>query len=113
MRKSLFPDDNAIQAIAETKQVEATALPPGPEKHKLQKEANSYKILSEAKSWLSGELRVEATAVVRGSCHSSRLAAPPAIGTPQNFNPMIMGHPKMRRDRSLFGRRDLTCGYHS
>jgi len=36
---------------------EADALPPGLEKRKLQKEANSYKILSEAKSWLSGELK--------------------------------------------------------
>jgi len=55
--KSLFPDDNAIKAIAQTKQAEADALPPGLEKRKLQKEANSYKILSEAKSWLSGELK--------------------------------------------------------
>jgi hypothetical protein len=56
-KKSLFPDDNAIRVMAETKQAEADALPPGPEKRKLQKEANSYRILSEAKSWLSGELR--------------------------------------------------------
>lgn len=55
--KSLFPDDNAIRAMAETKQAEADALPPGQEKRKLQKEANSYRILSEAKSWLSGELK--------------------------------------------------------
>jgi hypothetical protein len=34
---------------------EADALPAGPEKCKLQKEANSYKILAEAMSWLSGE----------------------------------------------------------
>jgi hypothetical protein len=36
---------------------EADALPDGsPEKQSLQKEANSYKILAEAKRWLSGDL---------------------------------------------------------
>jgi hypothetical protein len=55
--KSLFSDDNAIRVMAETKQAEADALPRGPEKRKLQKEANSYRILSEAKGWLAGELR--------------------------------------------------------
>jgi hypothetical protein len=56
-KKSLFPDDNAILVIAETKQSEADALPPGPEKRKLQKEANSYRILADAKSWLKGDLK--------------------------------------------------------
>jgi hypothetical protein len=55
--KSLFPNDDAIQAIARTKQVEADALPHGEEKRKRQKEATSYKILAEAKQWLSGELK--------------------------------------------------------
>jgi hypothetical protein len=55
--KSLFPSDDAIQAIARTKQVEADALSQGEEKRKRQKEANSYKILAEAKQWLSGELK--------------------------------------------------------
>jgi hypothetical protein len=55
--KSLFPNDNAIRLMAETKQAEADALPPGPEKRKLQKEANSLRILSEANAWLAGELR--------------------------------------------------------
>jgi hypothetical protein len=50
--RSLFPDDNAIRLMAETKQAEADALPPGPEKRKLQKEANSLRILSEAKAGL-------------------------------------------------------------
>ncbi|SHG53507.1 hypothetical protein [Bradyrhizobium erythrophlei] len=56
-KKTLFPDDNTIRGVAETKQAEADALPPGQEKRKLQKEANSYRILSEAKSWISGELK--------------------------------------------------------
>jgi hypothetical protein len=43
--KSLFPDDSEILAIAESKQAETDALPYGSEKHNLQKEANSYKIL--------------------------------------------------------------------
>jgi hypothetical protein len=30
--KSLFPDDSAIQIMAQTKQVQADALPHGPEK---------------------------------------------------------------------------------
>lgn len=55
--KSLFPDDDAIRLMAETRQAEADALPPGPEKRKLQKEANSYRILAEARGWLAGELR--------------------------------------------------------
>jgi hypothetical protein len=56
-KKSLFPDDNAILLIAQTKQAEADALPPGQEKRNLQKEANSYRILAEAKSWLKGDLK--------------------------------------------------------
>jgi hypothetical protein len=56
-KKSLFPDDNAILLIAQTKQAEADAHPPGPEKRTLQKEANSYRILAEAKSWLKGDLK--------------------------------------------------------
>jgi hypothetical protein len=56
-KKSLFPDDHAILLIAQTKQAEADALPPGPEKRKLQKEANSYRILAEANSWLNGDLK--------------------------------------------------------
>jgi hypothetical protein len=55
--KSLFPDDNAIRVMAETKQAEADVLPRGLEKRKLQKEANSYRIRSEAKGWLAGEPR--------------------------------------------------------
>jgi hypothetical protein len=55
--KSLFPDDSAIQTMAQTKQVQADALPHGPEKRKLQKEANSYKILAEARLWMSGDLK--------------------------------------------------------
>jgi hypothetical protein len=55
--KSVFPDDNTIRVMAANKQAEADALPPGPEKRELQKEANSYRILSEAKSWLAGELK--------------------------------------------------------
>jgi len=54
MRKNLFPDDNDIRVIAETKQAEADALPRGHEKRQLQKEANSYKILSEAEAWITG-----------------------------------------------------------
>ena len=46
--KSLFPDEREMLAIAETKQAEADALPFGSDKDNLQKEANSYKILSEA-----------------------------------------------------------------
>jgi hypothetical protein len=52
--KDLFPDDRDIRAIAETKQAEADALPRGPLKRELQKEANCYKILSEAEGWISG-----------------------------------------------------------
>jgi len=37
-RRGTFPEDNAIQSIAETKQAEAEALPPGPAKRKLQSE---------------------------------------------------------------------------
>ena len=51
-----FPDDKAIQAIAQSKQAEADALPPGLEKHQLEKEAGSYKILAEARHWFAGEL---------------------------------------------------------
>jgi hypothetical protein len=54
VRKKLFPDDNDIRAIAQSKQAEADALPRGPAKHELQREANSYKILSEADAWISG-----------------------------------------------------------
>jgi hypothetical protein len=57
MRKSLFPDDRQILVIAETKQAQADALPYGSDKRNLQKEANSYKILSEAAAWISGELK--------------------------------------------------------
>jgi hypothetical protein len=53
---SLFPNDDAIRLLAQTKQAEADALPQGPDKRKLQKEANSYRILSEARGWLAGEL---------------------------------------------------------
>ena len=56
-KKSLFPDDNAILLIAQKKQAEADALRPGPEKRRLQKEANSYRVLANAKSWLKGELK--------------------------------------------------------
>jgi hypothetical protein len=55
--KSIFPDDNAIKLIALTKQAEADALPQGLAKRKLQKEANSYRILADAKSWMKGELK--------------------------------------------------------
>ena len=57
MRKSLLLDDSAILLIAQTKQAEADALPPGPEKHKRQTEANSYRILADAKGWMKGELK--------------------------------------------------------
>jgi hypothetical protein len=40
---------NTIRVMAKTRQAEADALPPGPAKRKLQEEANSYRILSEAK----------------------------------------------------------------
>jgi hypothetical protein len=56
-KKSLFRDDETIRAIAVEKTKRAHALPPGPERSKLLKEANSYKILAEAKNWFSGELR--------------------------------------------------------
>ena len=56
-QKSLFPDDTAILLLAQNKQAEADALPPGPEKRKLQKEANSYQILANAKNWMTGELK--------------------------------------------------------
>jgi hypothetical protein len=52
-----FPDDDAIQAIAQTKLAEADALPPGSEKYRLEKEAGSYKILAEARHWFAGELK--------------------------------------------------------
>ncbi len=52
---SIFPDENTIKLIAQTKQAEADALPAGPEKRKLQEEANSYRILAEAKNWLAGD----------------------------------------------------------
>jgi hypothetical protein len=55
--KSLFPDDSEMLAIAESKQAEADAMPYGSEKRSLQREANSYKILSEAEAWISGELQ--------------------------------------------------------
>ena len=38
------------------KEAEADALRPGPEKRRLQKEANSYRVLANAKSWLKGDL---------------------------------------------------------
>jgi hypothetical protein len=52
--KTLFPDDNTIRAIGQTKQEEADALPEGPDKRKLQKEANGYLILADARSWMNG-----------------------------------------------------------
>jgi hypothetical protein len=55
--RTLFPDDNALLAIAQTKQVEASALPEGPEKRALQREAVSYQILADVEGWLSGELK--------------------------------------------------------
>jgi hypothetical protein len=56
-KKSLLPDDNAIPLVAQKKQAEAHALRPGLEKRRLQKEANSYRILANAKSWLKGGLK--------------------------------------------------------
>jgi hypothetical protein len=40
------------RALADAKLTEAKALPPGPEQRKLLK-ARSYKVLAEAKSWLT------------------------------------------------------------
>jgi hypothetical protein len=50
----LFPDDNTILIIGQTKQTEASALPEGPEKQKLQKEANAYLTLANARGWVNG-----------------------------------------------------------
>ena len=55
--RRLFPDNNAILLIAQTRQAEADAAPPGPGKVKLQKEANSYRILADAKGWMNGEVK--------------------------------------------------------
>lgn len=52
-----YPSPEEARIIANAKLAEANALPPGPERQKLLKEAGSYKVLSEVKGWLAGELR--------------------------------------------------------